>query len=67
MTLGPLIAFAIWLALAMAGGIVIVAVWQRLRARCCGGDDGASLQSDSVSRKDGQLASGRGGSEQTLN
>jgi hypothetical protein len=33
-----LIAFAIWLVLAIAGGALIVFVWQRLRAKYGSGD-----------------------------
>ena len=36
MPIGQLVAFAVWLALAMAGGVLIVFVWERLRARYCG-------------------------------
>ncbi|HEY5609023.1 MAG TPA: hypothetical protein VIM38_11875 [Alphaproteobacteria bacterium] len=35
MPIGQLIAFAVWLALAMAGGVLIVFVWERLRASYC--------------------------------
>jgi hypothetical protein len=33
MTTGQLIFFAIWLVLAIAGGVLIVFVWERLRAK----------------------------------
>lgn len=33
MPMGTLVAFAIWLALAMLGGVMIVVAWERLRAK----------------------------------
>jgi hypothetical protein len=52
MPIGQLIAFAVWLALAMAGGALIVFVWERLRARYCGDRAGTPSHSESASRKD---------------
>jgi hypothetical protein len=48
--MGQLVVFSVWLA--MAGGVLIVFAWERLRARYCGDHQVTPTQSESTGRND---------------